>query len=103
MRGINLIIAILMTIGIFFDISHAIEEKRIKIFEMAESGQIFEFTMSPEEITTEDVDNARLIAIRKSGFNEPKTPVTSFEMAESGMVIEFPVDPPEIYAENRQR
>ena len=80
MRGINLIIAILMTIGIFFDISHAIEEKRIKIFEMAESGQIFEFTMSPEEITTEDVDNARLLTLRKSRFNKPKTPVAFFEI-----------------------
>jgi hypothetical protein len=41
MRGINLIIAILMTIGISLETSHTIEEKRVKIFEMAVSGRTF--------------------------------------------------------------
>jgi hypothetical protein len=59
--------------------------------------------MSPEEIATDDVDSARLAALRKSRFNKPITPVASFEIAESGIVIEFPLDPPEVYAENRQR
>jgi hypothetical protein len=74
-----------------------------KVIEMGESGQIVEFSMSPEEIATEDTDSARHVALRKEGFNKPRTPVASFEMAESGIVIEFPVDPPEVYAENRQR
>ena len=56
---------------------------------MGESGQIVEFSMSPEEIATEDTDSARHVALRKEGFNKPRTPVASFEMAESGIVIEF--------------
>lgn len=103
MRGLNIIITILMFIGISLETSQAIEEKRVKIIEIAESGQIFEFQMSPEEIASEDAEKARLVALRKTGFNKPKKPVASFELAESGMIIEFIVNLPEFFADNRQR
>ena len=70
---------------------------------MGESGQIVEFSMSPEEIATEDADSARHVALRKEGFNKPRTPVASFEMAESGIIIEFSVIPSEIFAKNQHR
>jgi len=41
---------------------------------MGESGQFVEFSMSPEEIATEDTDSARHVALRKEGFNKPERP-----------------------------
>jgi hypothetical protein len=100
MRGINLIIAILMTIGIFIDYSHAIEEKRVKIFEMAESGQTFVFQMSPEEIASEDAENDRIAVMRKERLNKPKRRKKVIEMGESGQNVEFSMSPVEITTED---
>ncbi len=72
MKSINLIIAILLTIGISLETSTAIAEKRVKIFEMAESGQTFEFPMSPEEIASENAENARLAVVRQAKLNKHK-------------------------------
>lgn len=101
MKGINLIIAILLTIGISLETSTATAEKRVKIFEMAESGQIVEFPMNPKEIAAEDAERARLAALRKAASNSPGKAAKSFGLAESGIIIAFPLPQPEMLAENR--
>ncbi|CAB1056638.1 hypothetical protein D1BOALGB6SA_1375 [Olavius sp. associated proteobacterium Delta 1] len=103
MKIFSLIIAILLTIGMTLETDPAIAQNRVKIFEMAESGQTVEFPMSPDEIAAEDADNARLATLRKSGLDKANKPVTSFELAESGIVIKFPVKPPETIANNQHR
>ena len=102
MKGINLIIALLLTIGITSENSTAIAENRVKIIEMAESGQIFEFPMSPEEIASEDAENARLAVVRQAKLNKPKERKKVIEMGESGQTVEFPMSPEEIAFENAE-
>ena len=67
----------------------ALADERVKVIEMGESGQIVEFPMSPEEIASENQENARLAAIRKAKLKNSQKHVVAFELAESGIVIEF--------------
>jgi hypothetical protein len=102
MKGINLIIAILLTLGISLETSTAIAAKRVKIFEMAESGQTIEFQMSPEEIASEDAEKARLTDIRQAKLKKPEERKQVIEMGESGQAVEFPMSPEEIAAEDAE-
>ena len=102
MKSIKLIIAILLTIGISLATSTAIAEQRVKIFEMAESGQTFEFQMSPEEIASENAENARLAVVRQANLNKPKERKKVIEMGESGQTVEFPMSLEEIAAEDAE-
>jgi hypothetical protein len=100
MKAVSIIIAILLTIGISLEANTAIAEKRVKIFEMAESGQTFEFPMSPEEIASENAENARLAVVRQAKLNKPKERKKVIEMGESGQTVEFPMSLEEIAAED---
>lgn len=92
MKGINLVIAMLMTMGIALKTSQAIEEKRSNMFELAESGQTIELPMRPKEFAFEEVENAKLDGIIKARINRSKI----FEMGETGQVVEFPMSPEEV-------
>jgi NDP-sugar pyrophosphorylase family protein len=67
---------------------------------MAESGQTFEFTMSLEEIASEDAKNDRLAVMRKERLNKPKRRKKVIEMGESGQIVEFSMSPEEITTED---
>ena len=74
--------------------------ERMKAYEMGESGQVVFFSMTPEEIAAEDMQTARLAALRESRSEEPV--MVTFEMAESGEVISFPASAEEIKTAERQ-
>ena len=83
MKIINLTISILLSIGMLLGTNSAKAEQRVKIFEMAESGQTIEFQMTPEEIASEDAENARLAGIRQAKL-ETNTTDRRLEFAVAG-------------------
>lgn len=90
MKNIILTLGTLLALGIFIIIEPAMAEQRVKIFELAESGQTIEFSMTPEEIAAEDAENERLAELREAKLKMPQKCVEGFELAESGAIIEFP-------------
>ncbi len=96
MKNIIVILGSILVLGIFIINSSAIAEQRVKVFELAGSGQTIEFLMTPQEIAAEDAENDRLAALREAKLKKPKKRVVEFELAESGIIIEFPVDIDEI-------
>ena len=96
------IIAILgimfLTIGTIVNPVAAAE--RLRIYEMAESGQTVSFLMTIEEIAAEDNDKERLATIREAKTQKPKHRRKVFEMGESGQIVLFPTTADEIAAED---
>ena len=70
-------------------------EKRVKVFEMGESGQSVAFPMTAEEIDAEDAENEGLAAARKAKSEEPPKHIVIYEFAESGITVEFPLETPD--------
>jgi hypothetical protein len=101
MKGINIIIAILIIMGISLETSQAVEEKRVKIFEMGESGQIIEFLISPAEIASEGAENAQLAVLRQARLNKPNERMKVIEMGD-GQTVEFPMSPEEVASEDEE-
>ncbi len=66
-------------------------KKRVKAFEMGESGHYVSFPLTDEEIANEDASNVRLEALRDANAHNPKARVVNIEMAESGNFISFPL------------
>jgi len=102
MKNIIVILGSILTFGIFIINSSAIAEQRVKVFELAESGQTIEFLMTPHEIAAEDAENDRLAALREAKLKKPKKRMQIFEMGESGQTVEFPMTPDEIAAEDAE-
>ena len=102
MKNIILTSFTLLAMGIFLTIDPVIAGDRFKVYEEAESGTTIEFKMTPEEITAEDVDNARLAAVREAHSNSPKERLNLFEMGESGQTVTFPMTAAEIDAEDAE-
>ena len=67
-------------------------QKRVKVFEMGESGQSVSFPRTAAEITADDTENVRLAVLRKAKSEEQKKQVFTYELAESGIPVEFPVE-----------
>ncbi len=103
MKTLYLIVSITLTIGFSFETRPAIAENRVKIYELAESGQTFEFPMKPAEIAYEDTTNARHTAIRQAKLFEPEKRLKVIEMGESGQTVVFPMNSKEIAAEDAER
>ncbi len=60
---------------------------KMKAYEMAESGQVVLFPMTPQEIAAEAAEAAKLAVIKRSETEAPM--VRTFELAESGEVLTF--------------
>lgn len=103
MKHIILIIGSTLVFGIFFVLSPATAEERVKVFEMSESGQTIEFPMAPEEIAAEDAEKARLTTIREAKLKKPKKRIQVIEMGESGQTVEFTMTPEVIAAEEAEK
>ena len=94
-----------MTIAIFWiflTVNAALAAERVKVFELAESGQVIEFPMTAAEIAAEDAENARRAAVRNARAKAPQDRLERIELAESGGVIEFPMTADEIAAEDAE-
>ena len=91
-----------MIFGIFTTLNAAMAEERVKVFELAESGQVIEFPMTAEEIAAEDAEKARQAALRNARAKAPQERLERIELAESGGVIEFPMTADEIAAEDAE-
>ena len=87
-----------ITLGFVLSMPAALAAERVKTFELAESGVVIEFPMTPEEIAAEDAANARQAARDK----EPLERRERIELAESGLVIEFPMAAEEMAAEDAE-
>ncbi len=88
--------------GIFLSVNAALAAERVKVFELAESGQVIEFPMTAEEIAAEDAEKARQTAVRNTRAKAPQERLERIELAESGGVIEFPMTAEEIAAEDAE-
>lgn len=75
-------------------------EKRVKTFEMPESGQVITFPLTEEEIAAEDAEIARRKAAQLARKKKPKERVKIFEMPESGQIIIFSMTMEEIAIED---
>jgi hypothetical protein len=92
----------LMVMGIFFTINPAFAGDRVKVFEMAESGIIIEFKMTPEEIAAESAENIKQVALQEESKKNPGQRLNVYEMAESGQTFSFPMPAEEIAAKDAQ-
>jgi hypothetical protein len=104
MKNISLAQFTLLLIGMFLTNHPALAEERVNVYEMAESGIIIEFKMTPEEIAAEDAENAKQVA-----HKEKETAKTNsgqrfkfYEMAESGQTVSFPMTSKEIAKEDAE-
>jgi hypothetical protein len=96
---------IVATIALFFiggcaTNGSSMNEKRVKTFEMPESGQTISFPMTEEEIAAEDAEIARQKATKLARKKKPQERVKTFEMPESGQIIKFPMTKEEIAIED---
>ena len=92
----------LMVMGIFFTINPAFAGDRVKVFEMAESGIIIEFKMTPEEIAAESAENIKPVKFKEESKKNPGQRLNVYEMAESGQTFSFPVTAGKIAAEDAE-
>jgi hypothetical protein len=102
MKNITIIITIILALGVFLIISPVMAENRVNAFEMGESGQIVEFTMTAEEIADKHAEKERLAAIREAKAQRPKQRLKIYEMGESGQMVSFPLTADEIAAEDTE-
>jgi len=102
MKTIIITIFTLLVIGMFLMIHPAFAEDRVKVYEMAESGIVIEFKMTPEEIAAEDAEKAKQFALKKAVENDPRQRLKIYEMAESGQTFSFPMTSEEIAAEDAE-
>jgi len=91
-----------MVMGIFFTINPALAGERVKVIEMAESGIIIEFKMTPEEIAAESAENIKQVALQEESKKNPGQRLNVYEMAESGQTFSFPMTPEEIAAKDAE-
>jgi hypothetical protein len=102
MKNIILTTFAFLVMAIFLIIDPVIAGDRFKVFEMAESGAIIEFKMTPEEIAAENAENERWAAIREAHINSLKERLNVFEMGESGQTVSFPMTLEEIANEDAE-
>ena len=88
------------TIGII--VNPVLAAERQRVYEMGESGQIFSFLMTLEEIAAEDNEKEKLATIREAKTQKPKQRRKIFEMSESGQIVSFPMTADEIVAEDTE-
>ena len=99
----NIIAYMMITIfGIFMTFHPAMAAERVKVIELAESGEFIEFPMTAEEIAAEDAEIARRAAVRNARAKAPQERLERIELAESGDVFEFPMSAAEIAAEDEE-
>lgn len=91
---------LIMILGIFLTFNAAMAAERLKVIELAESGEFIEFPMTAEEIAAEDAELARRAAVRNARAKAPQERVERIELAESGDVFEFPMSAAEIASED---
>jgi hypothetical protein len=103
MKNIIVTTFTLLVIGAFLTINPALAGDRAKIYEMAESGLIIEFKMTPKEIAAQSSEIAGLAAPSKAHNNHPQKRVKAFEMGESGQRVFFPMTAEEIAAVNTEK
>ena len=92
----------LLVIGMFLTIHPAFAKDRVKVYEMAESGIVIEFKMTPEEIAAKDAENATQDALKEAAKNNARQRLKVYEMAESGQTFSFPMTSEEIAIENAE-
>jgi hypothetical protein len=92
----------LLVLVIFWTINPVNAGDRFKVYEMAESGIIIKFIMTPEEIAAKDAENARLAAIKEAQSNSAQERLKVYEIGESGNTISFPMTVEEIAAEDAE-
>jgi hypothetical protein len=102
MKNIITTIISLATLAILITTTVAVAGERLKVFELAESGQTIEFPMTAGEIAAKDAEESRLNAIRADNAKKPRGKMIIFEMGEGGQIVTFPMTAEEIAAEEAE-
>jgi hypothetical protein len=93
---------LILAMALFFNLNTATAADKLKVFEVGESGWSVSFPMTPEEISAEDAETARLAAIRKAKSKNTDKRLRVYEMGESSYEVSFPLTAAEIAAEDEK-